>query len=94
VNNSEIWTQVVYRNENEDQWGDMLDSDDIFWSDDERNFVSSNNIETVIVASDSDNNDSKITVFEIFEDKKNWADNEIDIEFCKDPQIKNKLCWT
>ena len=48
LNNRDTWTQVLYRPE----WEDILESDEIFWSDDENVFVSSDNILTITVASD------------------------------------------
>jgi len=80
LNNRDTWTQVLYRPE----WEDILESDEIFWSDDENVFVSSDNILTITVASDSDSNDNKISVFESIEDQQCWADNEIELELCKD----------
>jgi len=90
LNNRDTWTQVLYRPE----WEDILESDEIFWSDDENVFVSSDNILTITVASDSDSNDNKISVFESIEDQQCWADNEIELELCKDQKIGEKLCWT
>lgn len=89
LNNRDTWTQVVYRPE----WEEMLESDEIFWSDDENIFVSSDSIITITVASDSDSNDNKITVFKSIEDQQCWADNEMEIENI-DFKIKEKLCWT
>jgi len=43
-----------------DTWRDILDSDEIFWSDDDIEFLSSSNVQIVTVASDSDSADCKI----------------------------------
>ena len=67
---------------------------EIFWSDDEEPFVSSGNTEIITIASDSETNDCKITIFEAFEDNENWGGDEMGIELQKQIPLKFKICWT
>ena len=64
-----------------DTWRDILDSGEIFWSDDDIEFLSSSNVQIVTVASDSDSADCKITAVNLnaFEDNQHWAEDEIDM---------------
>ena len=55
-----------------------MDSGEIFWSDNYIEFLSSSNVQTVTVASDSDSADCKITAVNLnaFEDNEHWAEDE------------------
>ena len=73
----------VYRDRKDSEtWRDILDDDNIFWSDKDSNFISSNTVETITVASDSDTTDCKITAINLntFEDNQNWADDELELD--------------
>jgi len=73
----------VYRDRKDSEtWRDILDDDNIFWSDEDSNFISSNTVETITVASDSDTTDCKITAINLntFEDNQNWADDELELD--------------
>ena len=79
-----------------DTWRDILDSDDIFWSDDDITFISSNNVETLTVASDSDIVDCTITdsILNAFEDNQHWAEDELELDPAFSFQFKYRKCWT
>ena len=74
----------VYRDrdrKDSETWRDILDDDNIFWSDEDSN-LSSNTVETITVASDSDTTDCKITAINLnaFEDNQNWAEDELELD--------------
>ena len=79
-----------------DTWRDILDSDEIFWSDDDIEFLSSSNVQIVTIASDSDSADCKITAVNLnaFEDNQHWAEDEIDMDPDFIFPLKYKKCRT